>query len=581
MFLALAFQALIALRSPIIAKDGIAFIRAAKEVRTDFIAACRSEDQHPGYPALLLAGSRLARLWPDLDEFDVWIVGGRLAAGLCGVLAIVFLWLFARRLYDRQIADIAALLAAVWPLLRHNASDVLSDTPHLMFYLAAVWLSCEGLVRGRARWLAAAGVAGGLAFWVRPEGLLVPLVALVVMATARWRRQPRATPAGMTALALATLVVALPYVLSAGKFSSKKSFFNRLTAATEASAAIPTTDQPTSPTAPLVGTVAAPSPAPAMPLWAWKLPEAGLLAEPGPGATLPDERTRPPSTIGVLLFALVELGQEMAQGFYYLLLIPLAVGRFAPGRRPWQAAPGRMATAVLCAHAALLLALYHVAGYISHRHVIPLVALLLPMTGVGLLWIAERLAAAVTALRGLESPPGRWLRIAKRIAARAPWLARPRMAMAAVALVVAAGLLPKTLKSPHKVYRPVVDAARWVRTHSQPGDSVLSTSGYVRFYAERFGVVLGSEAGTLACGFAVAPHSGPWTFLVLEVNDLTLDREQLTLLDAAYEQVLDLAAHPRKTWLRVLVYRLKPAASPHPPKGNNDPLQGYTSRGRP
>ncbi|HVC94971.1 MAG TPA: glycosyltransferase family 39 protein, partial [Pirellulales bacterium] len=300
-FIALAFQAFIALRSPIIAKDGIAFIRIAKRLQTDFVSVCQSEDQHPGYPDLLLMGSRLARLWPNLDEFDVWIVGGRLASGLCGALAIVFLWLFARRLYDRQIADIAALLAAVWPLLRQNASDVLSDTPHLMCYLAAVWLSCEGLVRGRARWFAAAGVAGGLAFWVRPEGLLVPLAAIPVIALAQWRRQPRAMLAGMTALALVSLLVALPYMFFAGKLTSKKVFFQR-----------PPADMapPSSP----------PFQAAAMPSWAWYLPETGVLAEPAAGATLPDERTRPPSMLGVLAYAIVELVQEMAQGFYYLLL---------------------------------------------------------------------------------------------------------------------------------------------------------------------------------------------------------------------------------------------------------------------
>jgi 4-amino-4-deoxy-L-arabinose transferase-like glycosyltransferase len=544
-FFALAAQTLVAMRSPIIAKDGIAFIRIAKRMQTDFVGACRLEDQHPGYPTLLLLSSRLARLWPNLDELDVWIVGGQLASGLCGALAIVFLWLLARRLYDRQIADIAALLAAIWPLLRQNASDVLSDTPHLMLYLAAVWLTCEGLVRGRVRWFAAAGVAGGLAYWVRPEGLLVPLAALPVIASTHWRRQPRAMLCGMAALALASLLVALPYVLTSGKITSKKSIFNRPVATSEVAA--PDVAQPSAPQ-PLAFSI---------PSWAWQLPEAGLLTEPAPGATLPDERTRPDSLLGALTYAVIELGQEMAQGFYYLLLVPLAIGRFAPGRRTWQTVPGRMSTIVLCAHAALLVALYHVAGYISHRHVIPLVALLLPTTGVGLLWIAERLAVVMKNLRALASPPVQWLWIAKRMAALVPWLARPRMAMAAVALVVATGLLPRTVRPLHKVYGPVVEAARWIRTHSQPGDSVLSTSAYVRFYAERSGAVLGPEAGNLTVGFALAPKTGLWTFLVLEVNERMLDGERLTLLDTAYERVLDLAAHPRKPWLRVLVYRLK------------------------
>jgi hypothetical protein len=237
----------------------------------------------------------------------------------------------------------------------------------------------------------------------------------------------------------------------------------------------------------------------------------------------------------------------------------LTIGRFVPGRRPWQPTAGTMASGVLCAHAAVLLLLYYMAGYISHRHVIPMVTLLLPMTGAGLLWIAERLAWLVRVLRALESPSHRLLRAAQRFAELVQLFGRPRVALAAVALVVAAGLLPKTLNPMHKADQTIVEAAQWIRTHSQPGETVLSTSAYVRFYAQRFGAVLGSEAPNLTSGLAVAPESQLWTFLVLAVNERTLDRQQLKLLEAAYQPQLDLAAHPRKTWLRVLVYRLKSA----------------------
>jgi hypothetical protein len=272
---------------------------------------------------------------------------------------------------------------------------------------------------------------------------------------------------------------------------------------------------------------------------------------------LPDEKVRPASKLSVVVYGVVELGKELAQGFYYLLLIPLAVGRFAPGRRRWQDCPAAMTTAVWFAHAGLLLLLYYVAGYISHRHVIPLVALLLPMTGAGLEWIARRLAAGVTLLGSPSSPRSRWLLAPRRCAVAAPWLARPPMAMAAVVLAVVVGLLPKTIRPPHEVYAPVVSAAKWVRAHADPGESVLSTSGYVRFYSELNGAVLGSEAENLTLGLAVAPAGHPWTFLVLEVDDRVLNRARLKPLDALYEPLIDVPAHRRKTWLRVLVYRLK------------------------
>src|SRR5579864_3971722 len=91
-------QAYIVVRSPIIAKDGIGFIRIAKELVADPVMTLRVEDQHPGYPALVLAFERCHQWLTGQDEFHAFIAGTRLASGTCGLLAVVFLWLFARRL---------------------------------------------------------------------------------------------------------------------------------------------------------------------------------------------------------------------------------------------------------------------------------------------------------------------------------------------------------------------------------------------------------------------------------------------------------------------------------------------------
>jgi hypothetical protein len=547
LILAAAFQSILAVRSSVIAKDGVGFIRVAKEMQDDFAAVCAREDQHPGYPLLLLAATHLARAWPNDDPFDVWIVGGRLASGVCGLLAIVLLWLFARRLYDRRIADITVLLASFWPLLRQNASDILSDTPHLIFYLAAVWLVCEGAARQRARWFAAAGISSGLAFWMRPEGLLVSLAAVIALVVAR--RGVRASMAATAALATTTALVVAPYFVMTGKvtskFSNKMTYFTQSTVqgpAGDANRAVPT---------------ASPAPVEPLPAWAWQLPQCGMTCEPAPGGRLSDEQSRPGSKVWVAVNGVFELGKELAQGFYYLFLIPLAVGRFAPGRHRWQFAPSTMTATVWIAHSGLLLLLYYVAGYISHRHVIPLVALLLPMTSVGLVRIGRQLAGGVSWLASLSSPPNGWLLSGQRRAAAFEGLARPRSATAFVVTAAVLGLLPKTIRPPHECYATVVSAAQWVGAHAHPGDSVLSTSAYVRFYSQLDGAVLGSEAENLTMGLAVAPTGHPWTFLVLEVDNRVLDRKRLGVLDALYEPLFDLCAHRRKTWLRVLVYRLK------------------------
>lgn len=503
--LALSLQAILAARSSIIAKDGIGFILIAQQLAADPRGEFQRQDQHPGYPAMILAGARIARYLPAETPDHVWVAGARLAGALAGTSSIIFLWLFARRLYDERIADLAALLAAVWPLLRWNASDVLSDTPQLACYLAAAWLACEGLVRRRSAWFAAAGAASGLAYWIRPEGLLVSLVTAAVILTELLRRErPPATKSfsSLAALAAATLLIVAPYAVLSGKLTSKKNPFAK-------------------PNAQQVAVMQAPE------------PESGLLAEPRPGARLPDELPRLSSSIGRLVAALYEFGKELAQGMYYLCLIPLLAGTFARGRLPRQPLTERLVIALWSAHALLLVALHCLAGYISHRHMIPLIAMSLPATAAGVVYLANQAAA------------------------RAPAWAPKRWATAALTAAMVLGFLPKAVQPLHEVYRPLIEASKWVKAHCGPDDSVLATSRYVRYYSGLSCLLLGPEAPNLGMGLEMAPHARSWPFLVLEVDERTFDRRSLCGPGGDYDQVLELTAHPRKTWCKVLVFRAK------------------------
>ena len=66
----------------------------------------------------------------------------------------VGVWCLARDLYDKRVANIAALVFAMLPLVRSLASDAQSDMPHMLFY------SDRGMV-GRGRDRAGPAVAAG------------------------------------------------------------------------------------------------------------------------------------------------------------------------------------------------------------------------------------------------------------------------------------------------------------------------------------------------------------------------------------------------------------------------------------
>jgi 4-amino-4-deoxy-L-arabinose transferase-like glycosyltransferase len=158
----------------------------------------------PAYPYLLggvyaLSGdSRLA---------------GQLAGAALGALAVLLLYLVARRIWGRRIGFVAAALAAVFPPLVLLGRDLVSETLFLPLLLAAVLCVLEFRRSGGAlRWAAAAGTLCGLAALTRNTGIALILPVVLGVWTARPRLRPRALLAPAVAVSCAALATA-PWLL--------------------------------------------------------------------------------------------------------------------------------------------------------------------------------------------------------------------------------------------------------------------------------------------------------------------------------------------------------------------------------
>src|SRR5262249_42602508 len=217
-------QTAIIVRSVSMDVDGIIFSNIARQLACEPLETLRAQDQHPGFPAMLLAAHRVAAAVGYGDEPEPWIIGGRTVGFVVGVLSVALVWLLARELFDVRVANVGAFVFAVLPIPRWVASDALSDTPHLTFYLLAAWLAARGLAGGRLLPLAGAGAAAACAYWIRPEGLEVCGVALACVALQGFRagwtwRRLTLLSAVLTGTALA---IAAPYPMLAGKLTSKQ-----------------------------------------------------------------------------------------------------------------------------------------------------------------------------------------------------------------------------------------------------------------------------------------------------------------------------------------------------------------------
>lgn len=131
---------------------------------------------------------------------------GRLAGALFGVLAVLLVYLIARRLWSERTALVAAALAALFPGLFLLSGALNTEPAYLVIELAAVLFALRSRAGGGdLRWAAAAGACCGLAALTRSNGLLL-LIPIVfgVMAV-----RPRLSRAGLAAPAVAVAVAAL------------------------------------------------------------------------------------------------------------------------------------------------------------------------------------------------------------------------------------------------------------------------------------------------------------------------------------------------------------------------------------
>src|SRR5512136_161795 len=105
--------------------------------------------------------------------------GIRLAAVICGLLTVVFTYLWIRRAYNDRTALIAAAFMAVgfWPIFLSRVGLRAASVP--MLAALAAWLLFEALHRRQRRWFALTGIALGVSLYTYPAARTLPIIILL------------------------------------------------------------------------------------------------------------------------------------------------------------------------------------------------------------------------------------------------------------------------------------------------------------------------------------------------------------------------------------------------------------------
>lgn len=548
----LALELVIAVRSPLVSRDGLGFIEYATQLLRDPGQAMRTHDQHPGYPLLIAATQRgLGEgIWGTTPAG--WIAAARVPSLLAGLAVVALVWRLTRETFPAPTASLAALLAAMLPLLRQNAADALSDTPHLAAYLLATWCAIRGWSsqRGLGWWLAT-GLAGGAAYWIRPEGLTPALVAAGLLACrvpwaargARWRH---VAAAALVLISASALVV--PQAILTGRLASKLTnkpllVAWRLSAGESPTPAPPAVAEPTSnpvpaassgastatvPGAPTSVTVLEPVPvAPVAPAEPIANPSSSvppldlptgpeLFASTASGGDWMAEQARQRQALlerswaEIVWIGLAELLGEIVKGLRYVLVVPLVWAWCGPARRSAARPAALVCSALALAHVGLLMALYYLGGYISHRHVMPWVALMLP-------WVAA----------------GCWQGAAYLVSASAR-PAAARLVVATVGLGLVILLVPRSARPLNPAFAPLARAADYLRQVAAPGDQLLTNARHVSFFSGLSARVL-VEDHLPDVNAALALPDAAYAFVALDIaSDINYDRAWLEQLGDQY-----------------------------------------------
>jgi len=343
----------------VIFNDGPVYIALARALTEGDVSSALLHPIHPLYPALI------AGAWGMLSPLGLsWEVVGGIVSISMGTAAVAALYAFVRSTFDGRTALLAALLFALHPAAIDNSANIQTEGLYLLLFFAGSAALYCALRDADLRWAAVAGLCSGLAYLTRPEGIAIVIVAglfgLWRLAARRWR--PLRALAWLAVLGIAAASCVLPYVgalyAETGEIwlTRKKSisWVFGIEGPPEHFQREPEPER----TEPRV----------VMPGQMEKIAETGPIEH-------------PPTTLERVMAALGDLSLTAVRSYRYELLLFSLVGIGACFGVP--ALRGRLIFALIAIFALVLFGLSYNVGYVSKRHTLPPMCLLLGYAAVG------------------------------------------------------------------------------------------------------------------------------------------------------------------------------------------------------
>jgi hypothetical protein len=413
----------------VISRDGTVYIRMSQQWAHNPQGVIQDYNYHVAYSAMISVVHQALSASGMSDDPANWDLIGQWISMIASLAALAGIWLFAGLAFNWRVAWISVLVIGLGRKYTAISSDVLTDSLSMAFQIwtaALAVVAVRLLLRKNKRAIGIAvlvGVCSGVGYLVRPEGLLPGVLAICMYIGVQLYKRVswRLTLCASVATLVATIACASPYIYAIGGLTKKKALSDIVSG-------------------PLQQGVLA---------MAYFTKASGIH-------TLASQFTEAIHPIGAVLvgiFLATWVGWKITR-----INLPPQV-RITP-----KPAPVFFMLSVTTILGGVLVSMHSRVGYISHRHLIFIAALLVPLAGAGGVILIE------------------WMKIARRRSGLPESLDKLFLPLGVSA--VAVGLLCHTLHPLHdqKLYfRQAGNHAGQIATQD---DRILTCSGWAEHYAK-------------------------------------------------------------------------------------------------
>lgn len=420
---------------------------------------------------------------------------GKLVASLSGILLIFPVYFLGKRLVHQRVAFFSTLLLVLHPYFRRFSADVLKESTYLFFLALALWFTWKTIQKNEKFSYLLIPIWSLLAYFVRPDGAEIFLVAFFYILLVKPFQKQRERWIALSLLSLSTILLALPYFL----------YLREITGV-------------------------------------WTLSKTktflGLFGLEGWRDSIP--------LLDKTLFALKRLYQEILSVYHPFYLFLLVIGGLKRKSNHLKEGDGFLLT-FLIGHSILLflLALNTTewggkdevqAFQFSGRHVLPLLLFSIYWVGIGFETVSDGLMSKIESNRFLSN----WTSKAKTT-----------FLWTFFFVIVAAILLPKTLKPQRYERLPEKWAGIWMKQQLGVDQTIFTTIPRVAYYADGKFERIDLEKGKIE-KMIRSMRERQALYLVLRERDTIQDPE---IIRAIKKEFIELARFEGRRMDRVIVYQ--------------------------